>query len=93
VDPLLRTRKNRALFGSGVADGDYRSERLACKFGDGFGALDGNVNPDLAHNLNGEGIDAGWLCAGTMNLHRSVTKKTEQAFGHLASSGITGAQD
>jgi len=46
-----RSGKRRAKFRGGIAHGDDRVEAPALEFGNGFGAVSGDVDADLAHGL------------------------------------------
>ena len=93
MNALGRAREDGALFGGGIAYGDYRVERLTSKFGNGFRAMRGNVDANFMHDFNGQGVDANGFCARAMDVRGAVAEMAQEAFGHLAANAITGAED
>jgi hypothetical protein len=51
-----------------------------------FGLVCGDIDPTLAHGLNGEGMhESGRMSSGTDNFKGGTAKGAQQSFGNLAS--------
>jgi len=93
VDALGSAWKDGTMPGSGVADGDHRVEALALEFGNGFRAMRGDIDTDLAHGFDGKRTDADGGGSGAVDFKRVAAEMPQEAFGHLAAHGIAGAED
>jgi hypothetical protein len=57
MDALRSAGKDGAILGSGIANGDHGVEVLTVEFGNGFGALRGDVDADCTHSFDGHWAD------------------------------------
>ena len=94
VDELRSARKDGAKLGSGIANGDDGVKLLALEFGGGFGTMGRDVEAEFMHGFDGQRTDiAVGPGSGTVNFVGGAAEMAEEAFGHLASHAIAGAED
>ena len=93
MNALRGASENGAVFGGGIANGDDRVEVLTVEFGNGFRTMMGNINADFPHGFDGQRIDAHGFCTRAANLIGIANEMAKKALGHLAASGIAGAED
>ena len=96
MQPGGHAREDRASLGAGyVADGDDIGEDFA-----GFhdvpdcpGGIAGNVNADLLHGLNDNGVEPARLEPGAFDLKRAGAALFQKRLGHhLAAGAVVGMQ-
>ena len=93
VDALGSARKDRALLGGGIANGDDGIKTLLREFRDGLGTVRGDVDADFSHGCYGEGTDTARVGAGAVNFIGFAAEMAEETFSHLAAHGIAGAEN
>src|ERR1700690_2884972 len=85
--------KQRTAFFGVVAYGQHGIERLAGKLIYAFRAVAGNVDSELPHNGNRFGPYGSRPCPGTEYFEAVSCVVTQEAFGHLASSRVSGTEN
>lgn len=93
VELLGITEKDGAGFFGVIADGDDVVKRLAFEFGHVFGAVAGKVDAEFSHGGDGFGADQTGFYAGAFHFEFVPGVVAEEAFGHLASGGVSGAEN
>src|SRR5262245_44766622 len=83
VEPSGATREHGAPLAGDVADGDHVVPRLAQKRVNGLRAVGADVDPDLLHHPEREGVDARRLGPGARHLNTITGQVAEEALRHL----------
>jgi hypothetical protein len=53
-----------------------------------------DIDPEFTHHLNGFGVHViRWFRSGTFNVDHIAAFSTEDGFGHLATTRVSGAED
>ncbi len=56
--------------------------------------MPGDVDPDFGHDLDGDRVDvAGWFRPGALDVDPPSRRAPQDAFGHVAATGIAGAKN
>jgi len=83
VKLLPRAQEDWARFASIVANRDQIVELLPLKFIDVFGAVPGNINPQLVHDGYRFRAHETWLRSGAYDFEPLAGIPPQQSFGHL----------
>jgi len=84
VNPLGRFGKHRTPLTGAVADSDHVVPGSLRERVEGLGGVSREIDPDLAHDLNRERVNAARFRAGAGHVNTSARHCTEQRLGHLA---------
>lgn len=76
-----------------IANREDVIERLAEKFVNVLGTVAGDVDAELAHDGDCLWANVAWFGSGARDLEAMARVVAEEAFGHLASGGISGAEN
>ena len=78
VDPLRRSREDRAFFGRGIAHGDHVLERLAGELCDVLGTLVAGIDVQPFEDTYRVRIDALWMRPRAVDIERIATNLLQQ---------------
>ena len=77
-----------------TADGDDDVDPARQELVHVLGGVRGDIHAGLSHDLDRKGMHiAGWLRTRAKNISRIADRRTQEALGHMAAAGITGAED
>lgn len=96
MQSFRRSRKDRAFLRVGfVADGDDVGEKLARfeNIENGLGFFFRNVDADLLHHGDREGIESARLEPGTVRFECIAAQMIEPRFGHLTARAVVHADE
>lgn len=75
------------------ADGDDEVEALGDELVEGLSHALGDVDAELAHDLNGAGVDTGGVGARGVGVEAVGGTREEEGLGHLGTDGVVSADD
>lgn len=97
VKSVLNNADRARKYGTGLvrmtANGDHVIERGVVKIVDRFAPMAGNIDADFAHHSDCERIKTVGFNTCTKCFDLLATQVPAEAFRHLTSTGITGAQE
>ena len=93
VDELGVVRELGADLANAVAQRDHAVEALRGEFVQVLGAVGADVDPPLAHDADGVGMERFRVAAGARGFDRAVGLVFEERLGHLGPSAVAGAQE
>src|SRR5262245_33222632 len=77
----------------GIADGDHIVPSVTQERLDGLRAVGADVDPELSHRLDREGMDPSCLGSGARHLDGLTAQVSQEALRHLTSGRVVGAQE
>src|SRR5262249_51705533 len=93
VEPRRATREQGASLVGAVAHGDHVVPRVAQERVDGLRAVGADVDPNLVHRPDREGMDACRFGPGARHLDAIACQVVEEALRHLTPRRVVGAQE
>src|SRR5687768_10429282 len=93
MDAFCFSREDRTLFVRIVANCNDVIELAPGKLVNRFRTMSGNIDSDLAHRFDRFRPDASWRDAGARNLETIAGHVSQQALCHLASRGVSRAEN
>jgi hypothetical protein len=93
VEPFASAKEDRAGFFGAIAHGDDNIELLPSELVHRLRTVVRDIYIDFRHHLYGVRIQADRVRAGTENREALSGHMPQKALSHLASCGVTGADD